>query len=263
MIGYDDKRKQIGDDDYLFSVTQMNEFINNPNNFFRKVILKEDIPFANNYTTLGTLCHYAISQAHMGDGIHDFEVNEYLDSLSEFNIDYAWVLEKFKQMQDTIIPFARNISIAEPDEFEKAHLLKLDEHIYLGGTLDCRYGNVIIDYKTTSDKYISDEKELPEKYINQLYTYAYMLHQEGIAVDKVAIMYMTVPELGRISEKTGKYMKDYPCRCFVVEQYLRQEKMDEIIKQIELIKETIKLILNNRKLLPYFARDLYFPPLLP
>ena len=256
MIGYDDKRKQIGGDDYLFSVTQMNEFFINPNNFFRKVILKEDIPFATDSTALGTLIHYAISQAHMRDELHDNEIKEYLDSLSEFNINYPWIMDKFNQMKDLVVPYARNLSIAEPDEFEKAHLLKLDEHIYLGGTLDCRYSNIIIDYKTTSKLTITENDELPEKYINQLYTYAYMLHQEGIAVDKVAVMYMTIPEVGRISEKTGKAMKDYPCRCFVVEKYLQQEKMDEIVKRIELIKETIKLILNDRKLLPYFARDL-------
>jgi ATP-dependent helicase/DNAse subunit B len=256
MIGYDDKRKQIGNDDYLFSVTQMNEFINNPNHFFRKVILKEDIPFANNATALGTIIHYAISQAHNDSEIHDFEINEYLDSLSEFDIDYRWILNKFSQMKNIVVPFAKNFSIDKPNEFEKAHLLKLDEHIYLGGTLDCRYDNTIIDYKTTNKLTITKDDELPEKYINQLYTYAYMLHQEGIAVDKAAIMYMTIPEVGRISEKTGKPMKDYPCRCFVVEKYLQQEKMDEIIKKIELIKETIKLILNDRKLLPYFARDL-------
>lgn len=257
MIAYDDKRKLVPEDKYLFSVTQINEFFANPNEFFRKVILKEDIPFACNATVLGTLCHYAISQAHENKEILKEEINEYRHSLAEFdNLDWDYILNKFNEMKETIIYNATNMFVTQPTEVEQHHILKLTDNVYIGGTLDARYGNLIVDYKTTSDKYITEEKPLPSNYINQLYAYSYILHQEKIAVDRIAICYMTVPDTMRVSQATGKRMKDYPCKFIKVEQYLSEKIMKDVENKMYLIAETIEYILKNKASLKYFARDL-------
>lgn len=256
MIGYKDKRELIPEDRYLFSVTQMQEYYNNSSDFFRKVILKEDIPFQNTNTVLGTLLHYAISESYEDRKVPDNEIREYIDSVTlKFPIDKKFIIDKYYQMVDIATKYANNIDFDKPTEQEQDYLLQLSDNVYVGGTLDVRYGNTIYDFKTTSNKSLQESDPLPQKYIDQLYTYAYILHQQSIKVDKCGIIYFTVPEVGRFSDKTGKRLKDYPMRCIKKEFYLDANYMKTIVDRLELIRDNIEYIIKNPESLYLFAKD--------
>lgn len=259
MIEYEDKSKLIPQDKYLFSATSLREFEYNPNSFFRKVIKKEKIPFFSNESVLGTIIHYFISENFAKREFKYNDVLEYFDSIpEEFEINTFWVDSKFKEMKDKVLSYVNGLDIREPDESEGTHILQLTDNVYLGGTLDYRLDNLILDFKTTSKLTLSEDEPIPEHYLNQLYIYSYILHQKGIPVDKVGIVWLCVPETNRISSKTGKPMKDYPCRCFTKIEYLKQERMDLITNKLKLVSETIEYILANPESFKYFARDLEY-----
>lgn len=256
MIGYSDKRKEIPDDKYLFSVTQTQEYYLNPSEFFRKVILKEDIPFYNDATVLGTLVHYAISEQWENREVDMTEVNNYLISIpTEFGVNTLWCKNKFVEMQPQVLRYAKALEIEAPTEWEKNYIHQLSENVYIGGTLDVRYGNTILDFKTSSKLTLSADEELPQKYIDQLYTYAWILHQKGIAIDKIGVVYFTIPEVGRISPKTGKPMKDYPLQFIRKELFLNNEHMQVINDRLNLIAENIEYALKHKDALYLFAKD--------
>lgn len=256
MIAYQDKRELIPQDKYLFSVTQIQEFFINPNEFFRKVVMQEKIDFHNNQTILGTLIHYAISQMYERKEVSKQEINEYINSIpAEFEIDKHWIIEKYEAMVHQVLANVKGISLDYPTEWEKSYTMKLTDNVYIGGTIDVRYDNLLLDFKTSSKLTLKKDDELPQKYIDQLYTYSYILHKHGVAIDKCGIVYFTIPEIGRISLVTGKRMKDYPMQFFIKEFYLQQEHMDMIEKRLKLIAENIEYVLEHKDSLYLFARD--------
>lgn len=256
MIAYQDKSKLIPKDKYLFSVTQIQEFFLNPNEFFRKVIKKEKIDFYNTQTVLGTIIHYAISQMYDKKEIKDNEIVEYLKSIpKEFEIDTHYVKSKTQEMIPQVLHYARGLELDPPTEWEKSYVLQLTDNVYVGGTIDVRYENLLLDFKTSSKLTMKKDDELPQKYIDQLYTYSYILHQKSIPVDKCGIVYFTIPEVNRISLITNKKLKDYPMQFIRKEFYLNQEYMDEIKNRLMLIAENIEYVLANPNSFYLFAKD--------
>ena len=251
---YQDKRELIPQDKYLFSVTQMQKFFVNPNEFFRKVILKEDTEFHNNNTILGTLIHNAISQMYEKKQVSIQEVKEYINSI-DAEIDKYWIVSKYEQMVGQVLNNVKGISLDYPTEWEKSYVLQLTDNVYVGGTIDVRYENLLLDFKTSSKLTLKKDDELPQKYIDQLYTYSYMLHKNGVAVDKCGIVYFTIPEVNRTSLVTGKRMKDYPMQFFIKDFYLQQDYMETIEKRLKLIAESIEYVLEHKESLYLFAKD--------
>lgn len=254
MIQYQDKRELIPKDKYLFSVTQIQEFFINPNEFFRKVVRNEKIEFHNNNTVLGTLIHYTISQMYEKKQVTMQEVKDYINSI-EADIDKIWIMSKYEQMIGLVLNNVKGISLDYPTEWEKSYILQLTDNVYVGGTIDVRYDNLLLDFKTSSKLTLKKDDELPQKYIDQLYAYSYMLHKNGVAVDKCGIVYFTVPEVGRTSLVTGKKMKDYPMQFFIKEFYLQQEHMENIVKRLKLIAESIEYVLEHKDSFYLFAKD--------
>ncbi|MBS9782736.1 MAG: hypothetical protein KGV43_02920, partial [Arcobacter sp.] len=96
-----------------------------------------------------------------------------------------------------------------PQKAEETVLEEILPNIYIGGTYDALlHDRVLIDYKTTSD--LVAKTYIPTNYKWQLLTYAWLLKQKGIEIDTIRIIWITKNVVGRISEKTGKPMKDYP-----------------------------------------------------
>jgi len=253
MIAYQDKKELIPEGKYLFSVTQIQQFFNNPNEFFRKVIRKETIPFNSNQTALGTLIHYAISQMYDKKEVEQKEINDYLNSIDD--IDRIWVISKYNEMKDDVLNNVKGISLDYPTEWEKSYTLQLSDNVYIGGTIDVRYDNLLLDFKTSSKLTLKKEDELPQKYIDQLYTYSYILHHNGVAIDKCGICYFTIPEVNRTSLITGKRMKDYPMQFFIKDFYLQADYLTTIQKRLFLIAESIEYVLKNQDTFYLFARD--------
>lgn len=259
-IGYIDKKQLIPDGFLLFSVTDINLYLNNPNSFFRKIILGDYNNEYNNSTTLGTCIHYLCSELNKTNiSLIDKEIFDYINSLDSLIVDKKWIKDRYLEMQEEVIKTIEENNFmfnCTPTEVESSYVQKLTDRVYLGGTLDCRYKNWIIDYKTTSNRYLKQDSEIPINYLNQLYAYCFLLKQKNIDIDNLCIQYFTVPDLNRYSEKTNKQLKSYPCTSILLNTCFEMEKYNEVINLIKLISETIEYILDNKQSLGYFARDL-------
>lgn len=264
-LEYEDKTKLIPQNKYLFSITDINLFLYEPNLFFRKVLLKDVEPVQKTEMTLGTCIHHLCSEIQKKDADRNLieqEVMEYLKTLDPTIIDTAYVKEKYRQMEEVVIAtitennFKFQINETDIIESEQTYITSITPNVYVGGTLDVRYNNLIIDYKTTSNKHIKEDTEMSERYKTQLYGYAWLCHRNNIQIDKVALQYFTIPDLNRVSQVTGKCLQSYPCRDVMQSLYIQQEEMDKFEKLVTLIGETLEYILQNSKSFKFFARDL-------
>ena len=138
-------------------------------------------------------------------------------------------------MGQALIDYLRVFGV--PDRSEDAIAVKLMDGVYVGGTADAVIGNTIIDFKTTS-KLNVDDTYIPNNYKMQLLTYAYIYRKLGVDISSMRIVWVTNNIVGRISEKTGKPMKDYPARVVPVTQVITEDDMRFIEDYLKLIGET-------------------------
>ncbi|HIH2213124.1 TPA: PD-(D/E)XK nuclease family protein [Campylobacter coli] len=257
LLGYVDKSKDIPEGYYLFSASSINNYFFNPNKFFRKVILKEEVSEQTNSTILGTIVHHFASNYDRNYDEVEKEVIEFLEEYkSSESVDINYIKSKYPFMAQELISYIKNFDIFEPTERESSYLLKLTDRVYLGGTIDVRYDNLLLDYKTTSNKYITTDTPIPDNYKLQLYTYLHLLHKNNVKIDKYGITWISVPEYGRISEKTGKPLKDYSTNIVTNTEYIDLDFYNEVWKKIMLVAENIEYILGNPNSLYLFAKDL-------
>ena len=111
----------------------------------------------------------------------------------------------------------------------------------------------ITDYKTT---YLTSPKDsIPYNYKLQLLCYAYIYRAMGFPVDKIQIIWITQPDINRVSEKTGKPLKDYPCQVVPV-TYMLQESDWQLIESIlALVAESVKADKTNPELRHVIWKD--------
>lgn len=254
MLAYADKSSLIPENKILFSATDLNLYFDASYLFFRDKILKER-EFKNyESTALGTLVHYNISQQHLEQPIDSKEVEDFLNSVRD-TVNIQWVRDKYIEMTVPVREYINGESLNKPDDIEKNYIYQLTENVYVGGTLDCRYGDTIIDYKTTSNKSIKSEQPLDFKYKNQLLVYAWLCLKHGIEVNAIQNTYITIPETNRFSDTTGRRLQDYPTRIIPIKEYLRPEDIETIESKLYLIAESIEYVLKHKDSLYLFAKD--------
>ena len=245
MLGYQDKSDLVPEGSYLFSVTSISKYITDSNSFFKAVIDKEKEEIQTESTVIGTIIHHAIECTHSDTPLDDEEIRKYItDNSEKFNLDST---EIFKRVYDTlpeIDNYYGSMKFNPPSEYESNHILKLTDRVYIGGTLDARYGDRIIDYKTT--KVSSSIGELPQHYIRQLSTYAYILIQEGLDITSGQIDYIHLGDIGRVSSKTGKALKNYYPYIETKYFYITDEMLRLVESNLKLIADSIEFILDNK-----------------
>ena len=164
------------------------------------------------------------------------EIPAYINSFKDNpEVDTNYCLEQWKPMGQALIDYLRVFGI--PDRSEDAIAVKLMDGVYVGGTADAVIGNTIIDFKTTS-KLNVDDTYIPNNYKMQLLAYAYIYRKLGVDISSMRLVWITNNVVGRISEKTGKPMKDYPARVVPVTQVITEDDMRFIEDYLKLIGET-------------------------
>lgn len=97
--------------------------------------------------------------------------------------------------------------------------------------------NCLVDFKSTSN--LTAPTDIPIYYLYQLLTYAYIYNKIGIPINRIRIVWVTNHIVGRISDKTGKPMKDYPATVSTSTQTITNEDMDFIESILKLIAEKV------------------------
>lgn len=224
----------------VFTASMVHHFLSNHKLFWDK--LYDRIPNTHNmYTILGTLVHWCINQYITNGQIVQQDCEDYINRKAS----ECLLQGEADEIRKCYIPMAQASfdfldSINNQEIFsEKTFSKQLIDGVTFAGTTDIIVGDYLFDIKTTSQ--LSEIKNIPDMYKTQLYSYIYLARQNGFQINNVGILYISRPRQGEKSEKTGKFLKDYPARLYRVMLDYDQDEYDSVIRTINTIAKQIQL----------------------
>jgi hypothetical protein len=238
------------------SPSQLGLFFNKPHLWFRDLWLKEKYFTGSEASVLGTSVHYLIEQKIKNKIIKEqdlYEIEQYCNK-QDFDLNTEQIIQDATIMSDKAYELIQNEQIIGSESF---YHTKLADHIYLSGTIDLiiQHDNEveIIDFKTTSNK--TQQKSIPFDYKIQLLSYAYMLKKNGFNPTQISNIFITRPDENRISEKTGKPLKSYPCQAYKLIQQITEEDWIYIEQILFLVSETMQYFINHPNIAYLLFKD--------
>lgn len=225
------------------SCSSIYSFTTNTKQFF-DIVNNRQIFSGNTYTALGTIIHYCASCYINGDITNlKRDVIDYIDNLRG-EYDKQYILTKYQMMANALFDWCDRYADAQIKRSEERFTYNLSERVVLNGTCDLILNNnTLIDFKTT--KQTSPRTIMPENYEYQLLSYVYLLKKNGIEIDYAKLVFVTTPEINRVSEKTGKMLKDYPSQVYELGLCITDEKLAKVEETMKLINDSICFYLDN------------------
>lgn len=242
------------------SPSQLHKFFDKPHEWYRENVLGEEGFTGSTASYLGTIVHFIAEDFANRRKVDKAEIHRYLykelvsdksipledfedEEISELylqeladnpDVDIFTILDQYKPMGNCLI---QNLRLDMPDETEQLISAEVLPGYFACGSCDARKGDMVIDYKTTSDK--TPKSYIPYAYKLQLLTYAWIYRQNGTQINRIQIKWTTREEIGRVSEKTGKPMKDYPAQTATVEEVVTEEDYEFIESLLKLVAESM------------------------
>jgi hypothetical protein len=220
---------------FRISPSAVSKFADKKWEWYRAQVLGEEVFKGNFFSVLGSCVHRIAESYTKLQKVDKQELYGYIDSsecLEQEEKDR--IKDQMIPMGQVLIDYLRVHGI--PEKSEDAICVELMPGVYVGGTADALIGDTIVDYKTTSK--ITPDDFIPMHYKWQLLTYAWVYRKLGVDVTRMRIVWITQNIVGRISEKTGKPMKDYPSQVVPVTELITDEDMEFIEQYLKLIAET-------------------------
>lgn len=231
---------------FRISPSMIHKFTSKKYEWFNSQILGNEQFEDCTATVLGSLVHRIAEGFIKNRAVDRQELIDYAESFrSNDKVDVDYILSQWKPMGQALIDYLEAYGI--PDRSEEAIAAEVLDEVYAGGTADAVLGDILIDFKTTSS--LTTKDYIPLDYKQQLLTYAWIYRQKGIDINYIRIVWITNHTVGRVSEKTGKPMKDYPAKVEVVTEMITDDDMKFIEDYLKLIGETYWFYKTN----PYLA----------
>lgn len=248
----------VTDGAFRIGASQVSKFFDNTSSWYRENLLGEEGFTGNTASMLGTIVHAGI-EMHVTEGEVDWTaIEQHIDSIDNPEVDTNHIRSQYGIMLDAIIPYVEE---KMPDEVEKFVFYEILPGIGAGGSIDAVVGDTIRDWKSTSSK--SVPTKFTRAYWFQQMTYAWVLKQLGTDINFIELVYVTQSDMGRVSEKTGKPLKDYPSVCSVVREEVTQENLELIGSCLKLIAESVQTWNTNPELRHLLAQDMRLKPKAP
>lgn len=245
------------------SPSQLATFFNSPSQWYREQVLGDKAEFQGNTSSyLGTIVHYIAEEFTKTGAVDKPEIYKYLfkelcsdttnppdfsnqeeaeeallERADKPGIDIAIILEKYPIMGQELINYIQRTG--KPSNAEDLIKAEVQPGYYISGSCDAYDAPTatLKDYKTTS---VTNPKDtIPYAYKLQLLSYAYIYRALGYTVDRLQIVWITQPQLNRVSEKTGKPLKDYPCQVVTANHMITEEDWQYIESILALVAETV------------------------
>lgn len=256
---------------FRISASQISNFFDFTNNWYRKNLLGEDVGFKGSTSSVAGTCIHWAAENYIKDG-----------QLTQENKDemYAYINEQTQkfpglvnpdQCREIMSPMWRSLrefindnpgGLVEP--FLEVEILP---GITVGGSIDRLYipgdttiytsleqlqgkSVIIQDWKTTSTKYASDksitQSAMTKNYEWQLLVYAYVLKKAyNINTQAIQDIFITREYEGEISEKTGKRGKAYPSMVVPITKPVHPEDLDFIESIINIVAHSVQSFVQN------------------
>lgn len=235
---------------FRISASQVSKFFDTTSQWYHEHMLGEGGFEGNTATNLGSVVHAGI-EMFVREGEVDYAALEaHINSLNHPDIDNVHILRQYEPMLDAALPFVMNNM---PTEVEKFVFHEILPGIGAGGSIDAIRGNTIMDWKTTSSK--TPPTRFSRNYWFQQMTYAWVLKQQGVNIEYLKLVFISQSETGRVSEKTGKPLKDYPSVVTVVTEPVTEEGLELIGSCLQIIAESVKAWNEQPEIRHLLAQD--------
>ena len=262
----------IPPDAFGISPSGVSKFLDKTHEWYREMVLGEKSFTGSTSTVLGTCVHYCAEQYIKHKKVNYIEIYKYLytqcctpdPAIEEQFLSYApfelsasdesdiiawlrknstnpdidcnYILDQWRPMGQALI--SHLIKTGIPQQSEPMFCAEVIPNYWASGSIDAIKGDMIIDYKTTSEK--SPKSYIPMNYKYQLLTYAWICSKNNIPIDRISIIWVTNNEVGRISEVTGKPLKDYPAQAVQVTEQITKADIDFIESILTMIASTVQ-----------------------
>lgn len=236
-FSYNDGAGIVPEDHFRISPSQLSRFLDSTSQWYREFLLGEAPAFAGNTASeLGT-CVHAGAQMYAETGeIYFDQIASYITSISNPEVDPSRIFEQHEPMLDALVN--QYLSFNMPSDTELFLYKEIIPGIGVGGSIDSIIGSTIVDYKTTSS--LTPPKTISRPYWFQQMAYVWLARMNGYSINTIRLVFITAQEVNRISEKTGKSLKDYPSTVTLVEHHVTDQ-------DIEIIDSTLKLVAHSVK----------------
>lgn len=250
---------------FRIQASQISTFFDYTNQFFRQKLLGEEGFKGNTASVLGTCIHYCAEQfikngklsAEDKQEIYDYitEQSQALPDLVNSDEIRTQITPMWSELRNHIQ--ANPVSLAEP--FVQVEVLP---GITVGGSIDAIRavdGTVatsieqlankqveLIDWKTCGAQSRITDSSMTKAYQWQLLVYAYVLKKlHNINVTKITNVFISRSDINRVSEKTGKPLKDYPSEITPISKPVLPEDLDFIESLIKLVAHSVQSFILN------------------
>ena len=256
---------------FRISASQISNFFDFTNNWYRKNLLGEDVGFKGSTSSVAGTCLHWAAENYIKD-----------KQLTQENKDemYAYIAEQAEKFPDLVDPTQcreiispmwrslRDYIDQYPGGLVEPFLeIEVLPGITVGGSIDRLHipGDTTIytdleqlrgktvnvqDWKSTSTKYASDksitQSAMSKNYEWQLLVYAYVLKKKyDINVAVIQDIFVTREYEGEISEKTGKRGKAYPSMTVPISKPVSPESLEFIESIINIVAHSVQSFILN------------------
>ena len=246
------KGSDLPADAFRISPSQISRFFDDTPSWYREFLLGEEGFTGNTSTELGSVVHAAAEMYSKEGTIYYDQLDAYINSLPS-DMDKAFIFEQYPGMVEVLIN--QYLSFNKPIVSELFLSTEVLPGIYLAGTLDSIASDTITlaDYKSTSSN--SPPTKISRPYYFQQLAYAYLARKHGYDIRFIRLIFITTNELNRVSDKTGKRLKDYPSVVSTVNYEITPTDMDIIENTIKLVAESVQSWQTNPELRYLLAQD--------
>jgi hypothetical protein len=227
---------------FRISPSQLSYFFDQTSSWYRTQLLGEEGFTGSTASELGNVVHAAAAMYFDSKSVDKQALLDYIASITDPEIDKLEIQTQMKPMIECLINSFLANTPATDSELFISH--KLADDIYVAGTADLvdTSSGILYDFKTMGSL---DKARVPTKFPRNYYfqqlCYSWILHQQGHNIQTMKLVYISRDNTGRISEKTGKPMKDYPSECNIVSHQIQPEELDMMSDILNLIKESVQL----------------------
>jgi len=252
-LDYYDGRDLIPENTFRISPSSFNTFMTKPHVWYREQVLKEDGFTGNTASVIGSVVHYVAECVGKGVPVDKREITQYiLNQEDNEDVDTEVVRSNYKIMAEELVN--NYVLLNKPTQVEPFVQTDLGNGVCVAGSIDAIQGDMIIDYKTYNSK--TKPKSIPLNYKYQLLIYTYIMKQQGVAINRIRLVYINRPIVGEISEKTGKQLKSYPSEVTVLTEVVTEDDMEFIESCLTLCKDTYIKAKEDQSLVYLLYRDM-------
>ncbi|MBD3750726.1 MAG: PD-(D/E)XK nuclease family protein [Sphingobacteriales bacterium] len=245
---------------FRISPSSIGKFFSYPSIWYKENMLGEKSFIATTSTVLGTIVHASAESYCDGNPITRKDIEEYVIKTAKsipITDNPIMIDEVYKNYPDMAMTLVNEyVRYNKPTQWEEPVYAKVLDDIYVGGTYDNRTNDIIVDYKTYNGK--TKPTKISFDYRIQALSYAWILKQKGINIERIRIVYISkVIDTRAISEKTGKPIgKLIPPQLTIITETITPEDWELIENTLMLIALTVKKAKEDPTLVPLLFKSM-------